>query len=199
MLPFSGDGLQLEHQAYPLARVVSDRYDGYSFYRLMQGLRRGVVRFDDLIRHPFEPEGPVEVDCVATKEIGVAYALFGPKPPDRRRARRVGATQAMAHFIWEHDTHDFSGSEFDHRERLILWRKQDFRVYYEKLKLRGDNKENGVYTLTASIDGTPMFRSQFRLTGCEDYRTWLEKWRELQQRKKQESVEQADPDDLPFY
>ena len=189
---------QITVNAQPIARFVLKSASTAPFDDFVSHLDQGYFNYTDEYRHPFLPEGPLEIDCTTANRIGVAYALSAPFE-GRGKWMTAGSTFSLR-FTWEHESLELKKPRADHRHQFILSHKEGLWIHSERMDLTWWRRVNGLITVTAYYEEEKLFESQFKLVGCENHKSVWEKWQESGERRKSAPKEPPeDPDDLPFY
>ena len=189
---------QIVVKAQPVARFVLESTSTAPFDEFVSHLDQGYLNYSDEFRHPFLPEGPLEIDCAIADRIGVTYALSVPVE-GRGKWMTAGSTFSIR-FTWEHDSLQLRRPRADHRHQFVLSHKEGIWLQNERMDLTWWRRVNGVVTVTAYFEDDRLFESQFKLAGCENHKSAWEKWQESGERPEPEPRElQEDPDELPFY
>jgi len=152
----SSDESDRKYDVVHVAQVVGDEYFRIdpAFY---ERFRRTTFRYDHRFRRPDLPF-PTKVDCSTAHNIGVVYLLIVEKRPASRKIK--------VKYVWEHDAFYLDDPKLNHFHTVFVSPNYSELFTAERLWLFDEYRADGVFTLTATIDGRPILQSSFEFVGC---------------------------------
>lgn len=140
-----------------VAQVVGNEFFGLGD---PERFRHTTFRYDQRFRRPDLPY-PTKVDCSTVHNIGVVYLLIvKPRPAYRRRIK--------IHYTWSHPAIQAHDPDLVHFHSANIPPNFSEVFMDERLFLSDEHKLNGIFKLTATVDGQPILQSSFELLGCPD-------------------------------
>lgn len=134
------------------------------FWDYIEAMFDGSFEYDDVVRHPHAPAGPIEISCSETHRIGAIIHLVGYSTPvsDSRRPRgKIHAGRVTLKFSWTHSGIDTTAGRYETRAR-----SQGYGIISDGLTLTKRDRVNGVITLSVTHTGDAVYTTSFKLSDC---------------------------------
>jgi hypothetical protein len=151
----------------PLARYVVETNIFWNFNDYVQSMSDGTFEYDEVVRQPFVPDGPVDIDCLKTHRVGATIFLFNFEPPPETSGQKLHAIpihskKLRVSYEWTHSGNTISGGRYYDD---VFPDKNGF--ISTGLILTNKERVEGVLTLTTRYKGDPVYETAFRMNGCE--------------------------------
>lgn len=157
-----GPDIRLEF--VPLGRYVTETNVFWDFREYMRSMADGSFEYDDIIRSPHTPPGPIEISCSDTERIGAMVVLTGrtERVRETRYSRKIYISQVSVKYSWSHSGTNIRGGRYQSRTTPL-----SNGVVSDGLTLTKKDRVNGVITLTMSHYGETIYETSFKLSDCE--------------------------------
>lgn len=135
------------------------------FWDYIEAMVDGSFEYDDVVRHPHVPAGPIEISCSETHRIGAIIHIMGYSAPvsDSRRPRgKIHAGRVTVKYSWTHSGTNMTAGRYETRAR-----SQGYGIISDGLTLTKRDRVNGVITLSVTHIGEAVYTTSFKLSDCE--------------------------------
>ena len=153
--------VKLEFVAF--ARYVTQTNSFPTFWKYMRAIAEGSFVYDDIVRRPDVPAGPLEISCSETQRIGAMILLTGrtARVSESRYPRKIHLSRVSIKYSWTHSGRNKAGERFKSRVRPL-----SNGIISDGLTLTKRDRVNGVITLTATHFGEVIHTTSFELNDC---------------------------------
>ncbi len=148
----------------PLARYVTETNVFWDFGGYMNAMADGSFEYDDYVRRPDIPAGPIEISCSETQRIGAMVVLTGrtTRVSESRYSRKIYLNKVSVKYSWTHSGTNISTGRYESRTTPLR-----NGVVSDGLTLTKKDRVNGLITLTMTHFGEPIYTTSFKLSDCE--------------------------------
>ena len=153
----------IEMSFEPVGRLVSTDYDyGFRAYAI-EGEDGLEYLYNDELRPPDSPAGPLPVDCEETKQIGV-WLDPGPALKKKNRLDRsveIHAKQPRVDVRWSHSERPEGDTRYRWTRHVVFGER-----FVTRINLAKEDRVDGVMTLNIRKGDEVLYTTSFQLMGC---------------------------------
>ncbi len=150
-----------------LGRYIAKTNVFWDFGDYLETMADGTFEYDDVIRQPHVPAGPIEVDCENSHRVGAILVLYGFYEPKRNAFRHdvsIHSKKVRVTYTWSHTGNSVTRGRYETYVHPL-----GNGVVSDGLTLTRKDRVNGILSLKVKHKHKVVYETSFKLTGCEDH------------------------------